>query len=36
MKDIVYHKKVQNEDQLCDRIVRGAECITSEMLANTW
>jgi len=36
VKDIVYREKVQNVNKLCDRIVRAAECITNEMLTNTW
>jgi hypothetical protein len=27
---------IQHVTQLCDRIVRAAECVTSEKLASTW
>jgi hypothetical protein len=27
---------VQNANELCDKIVRAAVCVTSEMLAITW
>jgi hypothetical protein len=33
---IVYREKMQNMNKLRDRIVRAAECVTSEMLGNTW
>jgi hypothetical protein len=36
VKDAAYYKKVQNMNEVCDTIVRGAECITKEILANTW
>jgi hypothetical protein len=36
VKDIVYHKKVQNVNELRDRTVRAAECVTNEMLVSTW
>jgi len=29
VKDIVYHKKVQNVNELRDRTVRAAECVVS-------
>jgi len=29
-------KKVQNVNELHDRILRAEECITNEMLANIW
>jgi hypothetical protein len=32
----VYREKVQNVNELRDRIVRAAECVTSEVLAITW
>jgi hypothetical protein len=36
VKDIVYCERMQNVNELCDKIVRAAVCVTSEMLANTW
>jgi hypothetical protein len=36
VKDIVYCEEVQNVNELCDKIIRAAECITNEMLASTW
>jgi hypothetical protein len=36
VKDIVYCEKVQNVNELHDKIIRTAECITNDMLANTW
>jgi hypothetical protein len=35
VKGIFYHEKVQNVNELCDRIIRTAECITSKMPVNT-
>jgi hypothetical protein len=35
LKDI-YHERVQNMNELHNKIVGDAECITNEMLANTW
>jgi hypothetical protein len=35
VKGIVYIEKVQNMNELHGKIIRAAECITSEMLANT-
>jgi hypothetical protein len=35
VKDIADRKKAQNVNELRDRIVRAAECVTNEMLANT-
>jgi hypothetical protein len=32
----VYHEKVQNVDELHNRIIRAAEYVPSEMLATTW
>jgi uncharacterized protein (DUF169 family) len=29
-------KKVHNVNEPCDRIITTAECITNEMLANSW
>jgi hypothetical protein len=34
--DIVYREKVQNVNELCDRIVRAAQCVSNKMLASTW
>jgi hypothetical protein len=31
-----YHKKLQNVNELHDRIIRAADCVTNEMLASTW
>jgi hypothetical protein len=36
VKNIVYCEKVQNINELYDRLIRAAECITNKMLANTW
>jgi len=36
VKGVVYHEKVQNINEIRDRIVRSAECITNEVLASTW
>jgi hypothetical protein len=36
VKDNVYREEVQNVNELRGRIVRTADCITNEMLANTW
>jgi len=35
-KDSVHCEDVQNVNELCERIVRAAECVTSEMLVSTW
>jgi len=32
VRDIVYREKMQNVNELCDRIFRAKECITNEML----
>jgi hypothetical protein len=36
VEDIVYDEKVQNVNELRDRIVRAAECVTNEVLASKW
>jgi hypothetical protein len=36
VKDTVYGEKVPNMNELRDRIVRAAECVTNEILASTW
>jgi len=35
VKEIVYREEVQNVNELCDRTIRAAECVTSEMPAST-
>jgi hypothetical protein len=35
-KIIVYCEKGENVNEMRDRIVRAAECVTNEMLASTW
>jgi hypothetical protein len=35
LKDIVYRGNLQNSNELRDRIVRAAECVTNEMLVST-
>jgi hypothetical protein len=36
VKDILCRKKVQNVNELRDRIVRAAKCVTNEMLTSMW
>jgi hypothetical protein len=36
VKDIVYREKAKNVNELRDIIVRAAECVADEVLANTW
>jgi len=36
IKDIIFHEKVQNVNELHDRIVRAAECVTNKMLSSTF
>jgi hypothetical protein len=36
VKDIVYREKSAKLNEFRDKIIRAAECITNEMLANTW
>jgi hypothetical protein len=36
VKRTVYRENVQNMNELCDRIVRAAECVTNEVLVSTW
>jgi hypothetical protein len=36
VKYTVNHEKVKNVNELHDRIIRGPECVTSEVVANTW
>jgi len=35
-KDTVYHEKMQNVNEIYNRLIKVVECITNEMLANTW
>jgi hypothetical protein len=35
IKDNVYRAKVQSVNEMRDRIVRAAECVTNEMLVST-
>lgn len=36
VKVTVYREREQNLNELGDRIVRAAQCVTSEILASTW
>jgi predicted DNA-binding ribbon-helix-helix protein len=35
VKNIAYREKLQTVNELCDRIVSAAECVTNEVLAST-
>jgi hypothetical protein len=36
VKDTVYREKLQNMNEFRGRTIRAAECVTNEMLTNTW
>jgi hypothetical protein len=36
VKDTVYHERSEKFNEPHDKIVRAAECVTNEMLFNTW
>jgi hypothetical protein len=36
VKDIVYWEKVQNVNEVPNRIIGDAKCVTNEVLANAW